>query len=53
MTDREDEADAAARRLAEDKARLDKLGQEADDLEKEVEGDKPPPNQGWKGDVAP
>jgi hypothetical protein len=52
MTDREDEIEATARKLAEDKARLDKLGTQTDDLENEVEKSKPPLNQGWKGDVA-
>jgi hypothetical protein len=52
MTDREDELETAARKLAEDKARLAKLGTDADALEDEVEKSKPPLNQGWKGDVA-
>jgi hypothetical protein len=52
MTDREDEIESTARKLAEDKARLDKLGTETDDLEDELEKSKPPLNQGWKGDVA-
>jgi hypothetical protein len=53
MTNQDDEIEATARKLAQDKARLDQLGEQADALEKEVEGSKPPPNQGWKGDVAP
>jgi hypothetical protein len=52
MTDREDEIEAAAQKLAEDKPRLDELSVRADDLEKEVGKSKPPLNQGWKGDVA-
>jgi hypothetical protein len=52
MTDREDEIEAAARKLAEDKAQLDKLGERTDDLEREIGNSEPPLNQGWKGDVA-
>jgi hypothetical protein len=52
MTDREDEIEATARKLAEDKARLDRLGAQTNELEEEVEQPKPPLNQGWKGDVA-
>ena len=51
MPNREDEIDATARRIAEDKARLDELGGRADDLEDELEKPKPPLNQGWKGDA--
>jgi hypothetical protein len=52
MTDREDEIEATARKLAEDKARLDKLGTQTDELEDEIDKSKPPLNQGWKGEVA-
>jgi hypothetical protein len=47
MADREDEIEATARKLAEDKARLDELGVLTDDLEEEVEQ----PSR-WKGNVA-
>jgi hypothetical protein len=52
MADPDEKIDAAARKLAEEKARLEDLGKRADDLEKEVEQPAQPLNQGWKGDVA-
>jgi hypothetical protein len=51
MTDREDEIEATARKLANDKARLQELETRADDLEEELEQSKPPLSHGWKGDV--
>ena len=52
MPDREEEIEATARKLAENKACLEELGMRTDALEEEIEQPKPPLNQGWKGDVA-
>jgi hypothetical protein len=46
------QVEATARKIAEDKARLEELGVRTHALEEEIEQPKPPLNQGWKGDVA-